>query len=108
VREVRRPDGQDGQLLHVPRLRDQHRLLVARRERSDVGARARLISAVAHLNVHLMWCRSVALGVIRHDRFTGMRYLVTRLRHEMDGALGHGRGLTDVEIVPIPFSREGA
>jgi hypothetical protein len=28
VREVRRPDGEDGQLLHVPRLRHKHRLLV--------------------------------------------------------------------------------
>ena len=26
VRQVRRPDGADGQLLHVPRLRDEHRL----------------------------------------------------------------------------------
>jgi hypothetical protein len=26
VRDVRRPDGQDWELLHVPRLRDEHRL----------------------------------------------------------------------------------
>ena len=29
VREVRRPDGADGELLHVPRLRHEHRLLVS-------------------------------------------------------------------------------
>jgi hypothetical protein len=28
VRQVRRPHGENGQLLHVPRLRDKHRLLV--------------------------------------------------------------------------------
>ena len=35
VREVRRPDGQDGQLLHVPRLRHEHRLLVVRNRPSN-------------------------------------------------------------------------
>jgi hypothetical protein len=30
VREVRRPDDQNGQLLHVPRLRHEHRLQLAR------------------------------------------------------------------------------
>ncbi len=29
MREVRRQDGADGELLHLPRLRNQHRLLVA-------------------------------------------------------------------------------
>jgi hypothetical protein len=30
VREVRRPHGENGQLLHVPRLRNEHRLQLAR------------------------------------------------------------------------------
>jgi hypothetical protein len=36
VREVRRPDGQDRELLHLPRLRDEHRLLVGGRGALDL------------------------------------------------------------------------
>ncbi len=40
VLEVRRPDGEDGQLLHVPRLRHEHRLLLGETSRIGPSARA--------------------------------------------------------------------
>ena len=47
VRQVRRPHGADGQLLHVPRLRDEHRLQLAPAEkpRRRVASRATLLVA---------------------------------------------------------------
>ncbi len=41
VRPLRRPHGADGQLLHLPRLRDQHRLLVAFSRRTRQAPRDR-------------------------------------------------------------------
>ncbi len=43
VRKVRRPDGANGQLLHVPRLRHEHRLQLAGSERLSFASALRLL-----------------------------------------------------------------
>jgi hypothetical protein len=45
VRAVRWANGADGQLLHMPRLRDEYRLLVVGCNRSDVGHLSSRMSA---------------------------------------------------------------